>query len=157
MMRKIFSFISVSNASGENFKFPSVKPLADDSKLTLDDINVKHLGYDPTTNKQFFSYDVEYTLFPDKEYDEIYEFHVYDNEVKEDFDMLSNLLKNSSEFRRNIQEIGDKKFGIRPLYKWLLAIVDNDEETIKLLRDIEKAQDEYLKSLGFAGLTQFYQ
>ena len=156
-MRKIFSFLSISNASGENFKFPSIKPLADDSDIKLDDISVKHLGFNPATNEQFFSYDVEHTLFPDEEYDEIYQFHVYDNEVEEDFNTLKDLLKNSSEFRRNIQEIGDKEFGIRPLYKWLLAIVDNDEETIKLLRNIEKLQDDYLKSLGFAGLTQFYQ
>lgn len=152
MTRKIFSFVSILSSDGQSFKMPSLKKPEDPG---VD--NIQHLGYLPDTNEQFFSYVVDNTTFPDEEYDANYQFHIYDNDVKEDYEKLTRLLNNCMEVRRNVLEIGDKKFGIRPLYQWLLAIVDNDQEVIALLRDIRNAQEDYLQSLGFAGLSQFHQ
>lgn len=153
MMRKIFSFVTIHDMTGDTFKFPSLKDPVNLSEETT----IRHLGYMPETNEQFFSYEEDATVFPDEPYDEKYKFKIYDNSVKADFDKLKLFLKDCPEVHRYIQEIGDKQFGMRPLYNWLLAIIDNDEEVINLLRNIRKTQDEYLQSLGFAGLSQFYQ
>lgn len=151
-MRKIFSFFSSYNMDSGSFPFPNLK----DPENLSDETAIKYIGYLPDTNEQFFSYDEDNTVFPQQSYHEIFKFKIYDNSIKDDFEKLKLVLKNSGDIRRTVLEIGDKEISNRPLYNWLIAMVDNNEEVINLLRNINIKQDDYLKSLGFVGLEQFY-
>lgn len=131
----------------EPFKFPVIN--------NPEDIGaIEHIGRLGETNEAFYSFD------PDKvtvqENDPAYGQKIYDNESKEDCEVLKKLLSEEWNLRRRLTAIEDKITQEHTLANWLISIIDKDENMIGKLKSIRQEQDNLLKDLGFPGLSIYY-
>lgn len=138
MAIKIFSFVEKAGVTN-----PTVEKI---DNSVLDDVT--QLGN--INNVFYFSFDEANGTVSASEESEL---KIYDMSDEDDLAEIKSVVKNLIYPMSKIKEMETQLVDQVSVYKLIKALKDQDQEVLGLIETLETNKDEFLKSLGFSGLS----